>query len=302
MDKDIVIVPSAWRPEFLEMCLEHLAACPELSDKQIWIVQDFKTGQEKFQEELNETFSVVEKWRSIFGKRLTAILRPSNNFYGGSYSVLSALNRAYKTTAKYVFEVEDDILVSPDFFKFHERVQNAGDYFCSIAGTFEKDSEGKPFPLEWKTNYNAYFKNPACRTLGMCFKRENLGKVLEHYKPEYYTSDQTMVDYMYANFRDSKYGIECVEYDGLISRVMEQDGRPAACSCAQRARHIGIWGYHRGIGLPNMIQGTLEYRIEQYKKLLNDPEWLKKVAWFQTDVLDVPAPIEEVQEVYCINE
>ena len=249
MSKDIVIIPSSWRPEFLHICLEHLIKCPEIVNKEIWIVQDFKVGQEQYTEELNETIGLVNKWKQILGPRLIPIIRPQNTFYGGSYNVLSVLNRAYKTESEFVYEVEDDVWVTPDFFKFHEQVQADGDYFCSVAGSFEKDYSGNPFPEEWKTNYNAYFKYPMCRTLGMCFRRENLGKVLDHYKPEYYSSDQHMVDYMYSVFPNSKYGIELVEYDGLISRVMEQDGRPAACSCSQRARHIGVWGYHRGIGV-----------------------------------------------------
>ena len=50
-----------------------------------------------------------------------------------------------------------------------------------------------------------------------------------------------------------------------------------------------------------MLSGTLEERIDGYRKLLNDPEWLKKVAWFQTDVMPPTEPVQTVQKVFCIN-
>src|SRR5256885_1557303 len=113
MHRDIVIVPAYFRPEFLQLCLEHLWDCPEMLNKDVWIYQDQKyDDREKFKTELEETEYVVAYWKRGFGNRLKAVLRPENGFYGNSYNVLSAYAKAYETDAKYVYLVEEDVFVT----------------------------------------------------------------------------------------------------------------------------------------------------------------------------------------------
>lgn len=302
---DVIIILSSWRPEFLYLCLEAISKC-DLTDKEIWIVQDHKQGDDAFPQAIEDTQEVIKIWKNLLGDKITPILRPLNGFYGGTYNFLSALNRAYKTDCRYVYEIEEDIIVTEDFFNWHEAIQADGNFFCSIGCQFDLDHDGNQIAPAYRNIENGYFKYPYCRTVGICFKRENLAGILEHYIPDYYTSEQTMVDYLWEKFPNFKYGYSLIEYDGLISRIMEKNNYIAAVACAPRARHVGIWGYHRSIGLKAMeeaglIHDTLMNRIEILEEKLNDPEWLKSVADFQIDI-HPPLKINPVTEkVFCIN-
>ena len=232
---------------------------------------------------MQETVWVVDFWKKIFGKRLIPKIRPVNTFLGNSYNVLSAYTAAYHTDAKYVYLIEDDIIVSKDFFKWHMDVRHYTECFCSIAGACDL----VPVPPETII----YFTSPVYRSLGVCWKRENLEEVVKHDGPLYYTTEQGMVDYLFNMFPNTKYKFnEMIEQDGLICRIMERDKKLAAWSVKNRAHHIGLWGYHRSIGQKAMIDAglhtnhTIQERIEILRKLLKDHDWIKSVADFQTDI------------------
>lgn len=284
--KDIIIIPSSWRPEFLYLCLESLAQCPEVSSKEIWIAEDHKPSDDAFPDTMRETIWVVDFWKKVFGKRLIPKIRPVNTFLGNSYNVLAAYSAAYNTDAKFVYLIEDDILISKDFFKWHERAQRQN-FFCSIAGACDKVAVVQSRPPEILT----YFASPVFRSLGVCWKRENLEEIVKHNGPLYYSTEQGMVDYLFNMFPNTKYKFnEMIEQDGLICRIMERDNKLAAWSVQNRALHIGLWGYHRSIGQKAMIEAglhmdnTILQRVEILKKLLRDKEWINKVADFQTDI------------------
>jgi hypothetical protein len=279
--RDIVIVPCYFRPEFLHLCLENLYICPEMLDKDVWVCQDIKYDDLiKFKDEMYETERVLEYWKRGFGNRLKAIRRPENGFYGNSYNVLSAYVKAYETDAKYVYLVEEDVFVTPDFFRWHEAVQVQEDFFCTIAGK----SECNPVSFEGQIA-GAYFRSEHYRSLGVCWKRENLREITQHAELEYYRNS---APYIIKHFPNSPFGLGMMEQDGLIQRIMAQTFQIAAWACLPRAYHVGVYGYHRGIGKDNMFVGTLPERTEMLRKAVADPEWLKKVASFQIDVQSFP--------------
>jgi hypothetical protein len=281
MSRDIVIVPAYFRPEFLHLALENLYACSEMLDKDVWICQDVKHGDlEKFSEEMRETEIVLDYWKRGFGNRLRAIRRPENGFYGNSYNVLSAYAKAYETDAKYVYLVEEDVFVTPDFFRWHEAVQEATDFFCTVAGKSDCNQ------IEFKGDIaGAYFGSEHYRSLGVCWKRENLAQVVRHNQFDYF---HNAAPYVLKHFPGSQFGLKWMEQDGLIQRIMEQTFQTAGWACLPRAYHVGVYGYHRGIGKENMFVGTFPERVEMIRKAVADPEWVQKVAGFQSDVQTFP--------------
>ncbi|HYM34766.1 MAG TPA: hypothetical protein VET48_05175, partial [Steroidobacteraceae bacterium] len=184
---DIVIVPAYFRPEFLALCLGHLERAAGSSDKEIWICQDWHVGDhEKFEIEWKETQSVISEAKKVFGEKLRTIVRPENSYYGNSCNVLSAYKRAFITNAELVYLVEEDVLVTPDFFQWHEQTQQETKPFCSVAGySHEPGAE-------------------AFASLGVCWRRENLAPILEHAKPDYY---EWLANYLKVIFPDSRYGV-----------------------------------------------------------------------------------------------
>lgn len=264
-----------------------------MNSKEIWVVEDHKPTDDAFPDTMKETIEVISFWSKVFGKRLIPKIRPVNTFLGNSYNVLSAYAAAYKTDAKYVYLIEDDILVAQDFFKWHELFQRNYIPFCTIAGACDLVPP-PPYSLSSSDTSAIYFVSSIYRSLGVCWPRENLKRVVEHNTPDYYTTEQGMVDYLFYKFPDTKYKFnEMIEQDGLICRIMERDNELAAWSVKNRAFHIGLWGYHRSIGQKAMIESglhmdhTLLERIEILRKLIRNADWLKQVASFQTD-LQIP--------------
>lgn len=235
---------------------------------------------------MQETIWVLEFWKKVFGKRLIPKIRPVNTFLGNSYNVLSAYTAAYNTDCKYVYLIEDDIIVAKDFFKWHE-LMHQSDHYCSIAGACDL----VPPPITSVQINALYFTSPVYRSLGVCWNRENLEEVVKHDGPLYYATEQGMVDYLFNMFPNTNYKYnEMIEQDGLICRIMERHDKIAAWSVKNRAFHIGLWGYHRSIGQKAMIDAGfrtdvhVKERIETLRKLLKNSDWIKSVADFQTDI------------------
>src|SRR4051812_30337557 len=140
MARDIVILPAYFRPEFMHLAIEKLYACPEMLNKDLWIYHDQKHDDMKvFGADFADVENDLVYWKRGFGNRLRTVIRPENGFYGNSYNVLGAYQKAYETDAKYVYLVEEDVLVTPDFFRWHESVQESGDHFCTIAGQSDRN-------------------------------------------------------------------------------------------------------------------------------------------------------------------
>jgi len=292
--RDIVIVPAYFRPEFLHLCIEHLYACPEMLNKDLWIYHDQKFDDLKtFESDFSDVENDLVYWRRGFGNRLRTVIRPENGFYGNSYNVLGAYAKAFETDAKYVYLVEEDVLVTPDFFKWHEAVQNNGNYFSSVAGQCDRNET-----IFKGDAIDCYFESEQYASLGVCWKRENLQSVIEHAVFEYYHNP---TPHILKHFPNSKFGLWAMEQDGLIQRIMEQRFQKAAFACVPRAYHVGIWGYHRHIGADNLFQGNFAERTEQLRISVRNKEWLDKVAGFQNDIQPYPSePIpvwESVQRI-----
>lgn len=277
--RDRVIVTSYWRPEFLYLCLEGVYAAEGSHDKEICVYEDQRPNDaERFEQDMLEVQEVLAYWKRGFGDRLRTILRNPHTSYGNSFNVLSAYHSAFEDKElRYIHLIEDDVLISTDYFQWQEQMQ-AGEYLATIAG----ETSRCPRP---ETNFNGLFESEVYASLGVCWKRENLSWVTEHAVPSYYNNSTL---HLLKHFKGSKYGLTMQEQDGLIQRIAEQQFQKFAWSVPTRAFHVGIYGYHRGIAAEYMPTGSLAERIETLRKNISDPEWFKKVADFQTDLQVVP--------------
>lgn len=283
MHRDVILVPAYFRPEFLYLCLENIYNARGSENKDIWICHDRKFGdEEQFAGDLLEIEAVVEYWHRIFGNRLKPVMRPQTGYYGNSYNVLQAYRKAFQTDCKYVYLIEDDVLITPDFFEWHEKIQSSSvEPFCTIAGSCDRNHypSGADDPDD-------YFNSSEYASLGVCWKRENLESILVHANQDYY---RTLGAYVVQHFPHSKMGLKMVEQDGLIQRIMEQQFKFATYAVNSKAFHVGVYGYHRSIGADNMISGTLPERTDFWRSAVSDKNWLEKVAGgFQTDIQPFP--------------
>jgi len=260
--KDIVLLPTWYRPEYLQLCLEHLAAAQGIESKQIWILQDYHVNDER-------THALEEQWtQEVLGNWRLGLdikfMRSTPHMTGGnSRNVMEGYRRAFETDAKYVYQIEDDVFVTPDLFRWHETVQNDGNYFCSVGYNckFKWPADFKPDdnPGDY---YTAYYYG----SYGVGWKRENLAAIVPHANDAYYTS---MDAYVRQNLGGTRLGDRFTEQDGLIERVMLRENvRPIAFPVVSRAFHMGLYGYHRKGQRPS---GFLEAKIKGLKQLLADP-------------------------------
>lgn len=253
--KDILIIPTFSRPELLWLCLDHIAACHEAHDLAIRVCLDAHRNREGAT--AVEVLSVLAKF-----PQLTCVLtqRPRHDYIGNSYNVMTAYREAYESDAKFVFMVEDDILVAPDFFAWHYAVQKASRCFCSIGAINQR----RAAPADDGSDYWLSAQDYA--SWAVCFRRTELSPVIVHALPEYFSN---MERYLQKHLSGHGFDGEYCEQDGLIIRIMGALKEVSAWPFRARAQHIGWYGYHRLRS--HRPQGTLESRYMEVKAILNDP-------------------------------
>jgi hypothetical protein len=290
---DIVLVPTYFRPEYLSLCLEHLSKATGIEGKEIWVCQDFRENDEyRHMLEMQWTAAVIDQWKEKLPIRF--IRRGKHSFSGNSCNVLNSYKEAFNTDARFVYLVEDDVLVMPDFFQWHEAVQADGDYWCSIAYRCSRNSEAR----KDVTDPNAYFTT--CRdyaSIGVCWKREHLGPIVAHAKEEYFAA---MESYMTTVFKGNRFAGDFAEQDGLIMRVMWNQRATTAWPFIPRCFHMGWYGYHRPNGFrPN---GHLDQKISALRGLISDPARLKDAAPDFGDIEPFPTtPVEPWSKLYKVQ-
>lgn len=271
--RDIVIIPTYGRPEYLSLCLEHLAAAAGGRDLEFRVYLDRHIG---------------DKDEGPPQNRPGFTVREPHSYTGNAFNFLEAYKEAYSTDARYVYLVEDDVLVGPDFFRWHEAVQARRDYFCTIAWHCIRNPEVRPSSdpaaiVETNRDYSS---------IGVCWKREKLAPVIQHANRDYYANPAA---YLKQAFPKSALPLMWSEQAGLIMRVLlDAKNETVAWAALPRCAHVGISGYHRRDG--HKFTGTLEERIAALREASQSTE--KMVGLSQTVFDDIAAlpPVPEWRE------
>lgn len=283
--KDIVLIPTYTRPEYLYLCLEHLANTERTdSQKVFWVCQDHRENDEhRYGLIFSWVDEVIARFHGALNITKTRVLR--HNYSGNSFNVLESYHRAFATDARYVYLVEDDVLVKPDFFRWHEAAQTTEPAaMCSIAYRCSRNHEVQPGVVD----PGAYFTTAKdYASIGVCWKRENLAWVLEHDNRDYYGD---MDGYMIRRFPGNRFASDFAEQDGLVMRVMWEQRGFTIWPYVPRAYHMGWYGYHRPNG--KRPEGFWEQKVGALRAMISDPERLKIAA---PDYGDIdPYPVEPV--------
>jgi hypothetical protein len=224
---EVVLVPTYKRPELLFYCLSMIRTFePEIEivvfpDRGTYYDKDFRAVMETF--ENGNTF---------------AYYVPDHKYHGNSYNTMEAFRWAFNTFAQYTYLIEDDVIVHPDFFKWHREVhEELPNIFGSMAWIFNRFA---PITEDWMFQ-------PWYYSVGTCFKRSKLELIVKHATPLYYND---MMGYIEQTFIDSPlnspHNIHHYEQDGLIQRILDAD-RSQTVSCGiAKCTHLGFAGYNRG--------------------------------------------------------
>ena len=267
--RDLVLVPSFFRPEYLFLCLEHLLEAEGGARKEVWVAQDRKTNEpEQWHVILPEISKVLKRFNGAFaGFRF--IERKQHSLEGNVYNILELYKEAYsQVDVRYAYLVEDDVLVARDFFRWHEAVQVRSDYFCTVGWQCIRNPAVRPSKdaghyIETSRDFSS---------IGVCWRREKLATVVQHACAEYYREG---AGYLEREFPASPIpSNQWIEQDGLIMRLIldAKDARVVAWPSLARCAHTGVYGYHRSTG--HHFEGTLQQRIENLSEAAKDTKRL----------------------------
>jgi hypothetical protein len=276
---DRVIITTYNRSAYLKLTLEYLSRAEGIADKEIFIYADRGLSGQS----LMDMCDVVREFPQL---EIKTFIRPQHNYQGNSYNTLEAYKEAYYSEAKFVYLVEDDVLVQPDFFRWHEAVQAQGDYLCSVAYRCRRNPEARTDFMD----PSAYIVSQAdFASIGCGWRREKLAAIIEHAREEYYSD---LSGYLEKHFPKNRFSSGYTEQDGLIMRIMAVTNAMVAWPCGYpRSFHFGVAGYNRPNG------PRLSY--EELKEMVYSPEKIKIADRDFGDIEVMPPPTPPWTTVYC---
>jgi hypothetical protein len=207
-------MPTLKRPEFLALTLEKLSLTPEAEHMDVRICADTCTD-ERFQE-ITYVRDVYLPTAEIFRAG------PHVNVLSGTWNILNSLKMGYETGAEFIFFIEEDVLVKPEFFRRHWEMHDSGDYFVTCGRRYRR------MPID-------FYSNP-----GTCYRREALGLVLPHICEEYFRVPGSYLDRVFPSMR----GMDGPLDDGLIRKVQRSVNGKVLCAVPAVAVHQGFHYYN----------------------------------------------------------
>lgn len=269
---DVVIVPTYKRREFLTVCLEELSHAHGIEDKQIIVVEDYHDGDDVPDEKERRNWLYCPhcfKDLGIDQCRISYRVQRQHPYYGNSFNVLEALKFAYELGPERVYLVEDDVMVTEDFFYWHEAMQKqVPDCFATVASPINASLEyaiNGPEVLDEKVKdpFAYHVSTHAYSSIGVCFSQRVLKMVVGRADESFY----------------GRLG-PGVEQDLEIKKLMRAVGEKTVWPYYPRAYHIGWYGYHRNTSLP--LNGTLSEKCDQLRDIIHDQKRLSDFAKLQS--------------------
>src|SRR5216683_3932829 len=271
MRPDLILIPSAYRSEFLWLVLEHIAQAEGGKEKEIWISQDRRAKDDARQlADLPDIEATVRAFQNSFSG-LHYSEHKAHHPNGNMSNFLELYKKAFNTTdVRYVYLIEDDVLVSKDFFGWHEAMQGRKPYFCTIGWHCIRNPKVKA-----SNDATAYIESRVdYSSIGVCWKREKLETIVRHANEAYYTQMNVYLRQIFPNspIPWNQWG----EQAGMILRVLLDRPDLTAWPSAPRCAHIGIHGYHRRAGF--RFGGNLETRVRLLREASKTTEGLMKLC------------------------
>ena len=262
--RDIVIVPTYDRPEYLAVCLERLAAATGSESKDIYVRQERHEEGSHF---FAATREVCDQFSDAF-HYLELRWCQENSSYGNSRNVFRGLTFALEELPDRTYLIEDDVMVMEDFFMWHEAVQKKyPTAFVSVASSVNQSLDyainGPEVLDERETNSLAiHISKYAYSSVGVCFPQKTLRCIVHP-----------------ASVLPTRTFGPGVEQDILIKELMKQSYGESIWPYLPRAYHTGWYGYHRNTGL--RFNGSLQEKIAALRSVLHNQDKISSMALVQ---------------------
>lgn len=263
--KDVVLIPAWQRPEFLWHSIANLKRC-ELADQMHYIFR-FDRGHSP------ELYEVIKDFP--FSHEVTVAPRSNYRDSKQSYNVLMGYRYAAQKAERFVFMVEEDVMVRTDFFRYHLAAHEANKaLFCSIAVA----NPNRRMADEGAEDEYYLGGGDYC-SLGVCFRAAVLQAIVDPHACTLYFNNMT--DYCARHFPTTPFGYNFSEQDGLIRRIQWNLAKlyPIAFPWKPRAYHAGLYGKNRGNGPAGSFASRLKYVTdviysdEAMRTFAKHPEW-----------------------------
>lgn len=259
--RDIVLVPCWRRPEMLWHCIDNICKAEGI-----------------------ESLHVIFRPDSGFDPDNLAVIRehaarlPSHEVQPAphwpyrrtklSANILLGYLHAAARARRYVYLVEEDIMVGRDFFRWHAAVQSQrADLFCSIAVRNHNRC------VETPDDPDCYYLTSGdyC-SWGVCFEAAIIReRIAPHVSLDYLRHPKR---YLRRHFEGSRVSLGYVEQASLLRRIQENGTQPIAYPATPRAFHAGFYGRNR----PGGIEGALDERVRRLDAMIYDGEAMRGAA------------------------
>jgi hypothetical protein len=264
----VVVVPVFSRPDFLEVCLDHIVKADDFDKHRYLFCLDYGYNP--------DVIKVINKYPLM----AAAMKVPDNHLKEGkqSYNVINGLIIAAEVSDDKVYYIEDDCLIASDFFTFTGGVVDKEDVYCCIASlsdrpTIKAINDEDCYYV--KENDNDY------RGIGVCFSTDKIKRFLKpHHDMRYY---RNIKGYCLRYFPDSVLKGQWTEQDGLQRRIIEKNKLKVAFSSVPRCFHAGFYGYHRSVKVAYDILSHEDkvkfiydhvFDLEKVKSISNNTDWI----------------------------
>ena len=188
-DQSVVVMPAAHRPEFAYLALEQLGKAKDCPPVEVFVDDVGEKLKQEFEDVWKHTKNVTMTFR-----------QPHVQVSSGCWNILNSIKDGYDMGVQWVFLVEEDVLVMPDFFERHWAEMEKGAVvscgrFCRLFGP----------------RYPTIYTNP-----GSCLSRTFLEALVPHINDEFFRDTGGYMDRLQVPPVPGIHGLD----DGLIRRVM----------------------------------------------------------------------------------
>jgi hypothetical protein len=212
-ESSIVVMPVAERPEFAALALECLSKAEFCPPIHIYV----DDVSQKLKDEFSYVFANhAPPQASIFFRE------PHVQATSGCHNILMSIKDGRESGAMYIYLVEEDVLVRPNFFKYHQDALSDG----SVA------SCGRKYMPFWDRCPGMYTNS------GSVLKGELVDAIIPHINPDFFANTGGYMEEVIGHVE----GIHGLD-DGLIRRVMWKNGWAAKHQEEPGCSHVGFMAY-----------------------------------------------------------
>lgn len=252
---NVVLIPAFNRAEFLTIALEHIATNPDFKENYYLLAFDHGGRSDN-----PLVFSDWLQKHAVRGHVTNRELRYTG-LMKQSWNVIQGYREALSITDELVYMIEDDIMISPYFFRWHK----------AIPTDISIGTRSVRIPFEPIENLELYYLASDYQSLGVCFKKGTLAEFLTYFTDTYFENPRLAIKNHFGI--NPPVSLNFVEQDALFHNIIKSRNIQVGFSAYGLAFHAGFSGKSRG----KRVTGSLSEKVAKIKNIIYDPEKMKQV-------------------------